>query len=527
MMNSSSRLHLRTLVVLLATFFCASLYVFSRFTVDDAFISWRYGRNLIEFGIWAYNPTPLDPTQAYTNPLFAFLSIVPGVLGMDYVLFFKLLSAIFVASLLVVPAYNSKDKLLSIFLVLCLLSLPSTIVHAFSGLETLFYGVALAVTFIALDAKRWKLASVGLTLSLLLRPEAHLLMIVILSFSILLLHPRILYWARLIGIKREDRFPLRLLFAPAVISALLAIFHFHAFGHVLPNTFFAKSDASFSSMVAAELVVFALPISISFLMGRRVVPIVIILFTAPIIIQYASSDLQMNYASRFAYHIFIPIFLYTAWAVSVGGEKNLPAIEPDQPKFAGFSRKSVGISGLVISASFLALSANSPYNAIWLANYYPRALDSHAQLGEVLLSRADAAEPTRYLIGDAGMAPFRARGINLDNVGLASSMVARGDSISEALDAYRPEFIFLHGSPLDGPWRRFSSDEIILWSRAQGYSWHCNIFWDTGYVLMVYADSIPEELSDLCAESYLVNSVSQRDYFFQHVFYPPLSFWHE
>ncbi|WP_380053875.1 hypothetical protein ACFE33_12305 [Falsihalocynthiibacter sp. SS001] len=26
-------------------------YTYARFTVDDAFITWRYGRNLVEFGL--------------------------------------------------------------------------------------------------------------------------------------------------------------------------------------------------------------------------------------------------------------------------------------------------------------------------------------------------------------------------------------------------------------------------------------------------------------------------------------------
>lgn len=63
--------------------------MFSRFTVDDAFISWRYGKNIFDFGIWNYNPSNFDMTQAYTNPIFAFLSIIPNLFRLDIVLFLR------------------------------------------------------------------------------------------------------------------------------------------------------------------------------------------------------------------------------------------------------------------------------------------------------------------------------------------------------------------------------------------------------------------------------------------------------
>lgn len=76
------------LAILAAILFAAgSLYVYSRFTVDDAFITWRYGKNLISHGIWNYSPNFVDPTQAYTNPIFAIAGIIPAAFGWDTVLF--------------------------------------------------------------------------------------------------------------------------------------------------------------------------------------------------------------------------------------------------------------------------------------------------------------------------------------------------------------------------------------------------------------------------------------------------------
>ena len=66
--------------------------LFSRLTVDDAFIGWRYGKNFVDHGIWNYNPTRFDLTEAYTNPLMVYLSIVPNILNFNIVLFYKLIS---------------------------------------------------------------------------------------------------------------------------------------------------------------------------------------------------------------------------------------------------------------------------------------------------------------------------------------------------------------------------------------------------------------------------------------------------
>ena len=82
----------KAIKLLIISGFILSFYFFSRFTVDDAFISWRYGFNLISSGHWNYNPSSLDLTQAYTNPLFAFLSILPAYFNIGVVLFFKILS---------------------------------------------------------------------------------------------------------------------------------------------------------------------------------------------------------------------------------------------------------------------------------------------------------------------------------------------------------------------------------------------------------------------------------------------------
>src|SRR3989339_418538 len=65
--------------------------LFLGFTADDALITFRYGQSLIKHGVWNWNGDSTDLVEAYTNPIYAFLSIIPHACGLNVLLFFKLL----------------------------------------------------------------------------------------------------------------------------------------------------------------------------------------------------------------------------------------------------------------------------------------------------------------------------------------------------------------------------------------------------------------------------------------------------
>ena len=91
------------LLFLLLYFFSGFIIIsnYSFLTIDDAFISWRYGLSLVESGFWNYNPSNFELVEAYTNPIFAFLSIFPALFNIDVVLFFKLLAFFLYFSLII------------------------------------------------------------------------------------------------------------------------------------------------------------------------------------------------------------------------------------------------------------------------------------------------------------------------------------------------------------------------------------------------------------------------------------------
>jgi hypothetical protein len=62
-----SSILLRLLNPPLLTIFAAVfwLFIFRNFTVDDAFIAWSHGKNLVEHGVYAFNTTGRRVQQAH------------------------------------------------------------------------------------------------------------------------------------------------------------------------------------------------------------------------------------------------------------------------------------------------------------------------------------------------------------------------------------------------------------------------------------------------------------------------------
>lgn len=147
-------------IVVLLVIAILNLWIFGRFTVDDAFITWRYGRNLVEHGIWGYNPSGFDLTQAYTNPIHAAASILPAAFGWDMVLSFKLLSLAVLAGVAALVLRQCENKPRMVLILAMIAAIPASIAHAVSGLETVLYGGALGLFFIAQEpgagARRWR-----------------------------------------------------------------------------------------------------------------------------------------------------------------------------------------------------------------------------------------------------------------------------------------------------------------------------------------------------------------------------------
>ncbi|MFG3259256.1 hypothetical protein [Streptomyces sp. NPDC048172] len=477
-------------------------WLFVRYTVDDAYISWRYGHNLVHAGVWNWNSGG-ERVEAYTNPLYTALFVLPALLRVPVELFAKLLGVALLAAYLVavrlvrVP-YAQRVALWGI----ALLS-PVFFIHLYSGLETVSFALLTALLF-AWVYRRGTLARHGHLVALavaLSRPEGMLFAAVA------------EVWAWGVGRRRDD-----LRGALAVGGVLCAYWGARTwyFGRLFPNTFYQKSlgndgwiDRAAGTLtgqggggpaVAAAFLVAACGLALA---GtslwrrtrhtrrawtaadaerlRQATPFV--LAVTAVTVQfglYASSTLAMDYANRFTWQILFPVAVVAlcrprgapaAWPLAAAALAALTQLwlwaeagrltTPMAAAVAGVAALAVAAvraprarAALPVAVAVLAavLVSYVPHTELTkLAAYRHRLEYAHQTLGRALLAQ-DAPRGT-VAIGDAGIAPFcmgtGAAGRSVyDLRGLADPYLHRGP-LPRALMGRQVQAVVVVGTPGD------------------------------------------------------------------------------
>lgn len=508
-----------------------SVYIFSRFTVDDAFISWRYGKNLASSGVWNYNPSALDATQAYTNPLYAVLAIIPNRMGWDVVLFFKVLSS----ALLVGFIYwfcrvaRASGLLAAVFV-----ALPATVIHIYSGLETFLFVFLAAVLLVALHEHRIR-TTISTTLILfIVRPETWLLAALLPAYFLfdeldvdlreVIRKP----FSYLRGLQFRWQRALRVLAALAIPLLGYFIFHRLHFGSVLPNTFYAKHGASFSVGRFVELCLYLVPIVGLVCLSRLKLAAFMGVFFGAMVLVYSTSNLQMNYAGRFAYHLFAPMYLFLVYLGSRAEGRVYFSASADFAASYSIERGALYQAAACILLAMFAGTANGGRTQLaWAATYYPRALLAHARLGKALQALAAKYDLHAFSFGDAGMAAYHAQLNALDNVGVASADVARYGVNASVLDLYQPDVVVLYAKETGAWLSEFGQQAIQDWAVSQGLQELCDIYWRQDYLLKLYARTDIGELRSVCADSKKANDKSDRLMLTSAILSPPWKYWTE
>lgn len=303
---------MKSRVILIALLFAAVLpfayqtALFYDYTNDDAFITFRYSRNLAEGRGPYYNPG--EHVEGYTNFLqmlqtaavikIAGPDAAPGIVRMLGVLFsagcvllaFFLFRGVFGG----VRGAPESAVLTGSFLAAAAVAIsPSFAVNATSALETGMFAFLLTLgVFLGLretDDGRWRGAGIAFALALLTRPEGSLLFAVwwcasAAARSAVLRrekHPR----AAAGSIFRDPVIRTLLLDAAIVTAVFLAhlAFRYAAYdGELLPNTFYAKTggfgkipaaDYSFRGLFPPVLGLFGMALAAAgFIAGRKHIP---------------------------------------------------------------------------------------------------------------------------------------------------------------------------------------------------------------------------------------------------------------
>ena len=277
------------------------------FIQDDAFISFRYARNLVDGEGLVFNPG--ERVEGYSNLLWTLLMALPIGLGLDPVPFstglgllcsLGALALCHALSRLVLPDRGMAVQLLpSLFLA----TSTSFSLWSVSGMELpLFLLLMLAGSYFLLrdlgeapsDPRRMALSGLLLGLASLTRPEGPLF--VFLAFGAILLCGR-----------GRDGFLRRMtVFALAAAGLLLPFYAWRLayYGHLVPNTYFVKAAGG----------MYAIEHGVAYLKGLLLFNHNGVLMGLALIGLFGGKDVRLK---AFAFAV---VLAYTAYMVKIGGD---------------------------------------------------------------------------------------------------------------------------------------------------------------------------------------------------------------
>lgn len=474
-----------------------ALWLAFPYTVDDAFITFRYADVLVHHGRAAFNAVG-PPAEGYTSPLWMLACALPLALGLGPVTFSKVagigcfLGALAAAG---VVTWRLTDRLpprlrgaLAATPALLLGVDPATAIHAVSGMETgaftlcLAGSSALAVELLERPGERllraWAVACLvtGLT-----RPEGNLFALAQ-AVALVTLLPAA--W--------RGRAVKALLLAWVLPGAAYFAARWAYYGLPLPLPFYVKV-ASAGPFAGAKTVqaflesrgpaLLGLAVLGAALHWRRALPATLGL--AALLLFFCAPEHVMGFEWRYVFPL-APLLVALA-AAAFDGLAALPRRWAPWPGLAATAALLAPAWGLARSAE----DRVAPYLAYW------RGLEqAHVRLG-----RALAAHPALKLaIGDAGAAPFYARVETIDTFGLNDPVLARARPWApDSVLAREPDLVVLISSSPTA-FEPHLAHERLLFDAAtsRGYArWRTLEFASTYHLWLLVRTDRPQPTLDL------------------------------
>lgn len=387
-----------------------------QFTVDDAFISFRYGKNLVAHHVWNWNSSG-PHEEAYTSALYTALSVIPAVLHLSPALFFKFVGLGCVGVMVYRLRAVSASPHAFLLGVLLIALHPWVWLHAFSGLETPLYMVLLLE--MAICVHRAPVASAGWVYALFLllpltRPEG----VVFAGVGVGL------FWYRRGDAARHSG----ALVAVLLIAVLYFYARWHYFQHLLPNPYYFKlAPASWNETVANVLRnlteskgYFLVLLLVCVFARRSYVRIFALCGVVLLLLLYAPHDMHMNYADRFYFQVAFPLLLFFLIAEDLA----------PMARLAG------------VIATVCLFSVTVPYLRTGL-RYFPLRVQSDLDLGRRL---APFATGHTMLTPNAGAIPYYSGWVAYDFFGLGTYCVAHDGMSVGLLKELHPDLILVEST---------------------------------------------------------------------------------
>lgn len=389
------------------------------FTIDDAYITFRYSDNLAAGNGPVWNVGE-DPVEGFTNFLWMVWHAPFALLGLDLPLVAKLTSFVAGAAALVmlVRYCHQRYGLVSALVAGgALVVFVPTYFHVTSGLETIaFAALLLRVVIVGLRAingqpvRTWEPALL-LVLAGMLRPE-----------GVLAALPAFAAWLWTV---RRDRRAWVWTAGAAVVGAAYFGWRWSYYGHLFPNTFYVKfGNVDAGAIWLENTVPVLLPLllcTVALLIRRdtRWSGVVLCATVGATYLTYMVSGPTMDYLYRFAYHAF-PVLCLAA-GLLVG------------PVRRWWLASGIG----AVAVGWVAVTGVQAPDLALIANYGPDLARAHVPIGQGL-ARADVPADLRTLaVGDAGAIPYYSGWTTVDFIGLNDEPVAHGADVTDrVLDAH-------------------------------------------------------------------------------------------
>ncbi len=423
------------------------------FTVDDAFIFFRYSRNLANGIGPTYNATP-PPAEGYTSFLWMLLMAIPHWLNIDVVLFSKTLGLLFTlltfitAYALVIQLYNAKENpggnLPGIVVVFMLATFLPTGIHAIAGMETsLFTFLLIAFTYaIVKGIEEEKTLKVVPFLGLLCgftRPEGNLIVLILFVMALWKI-PKSLR-------KGFIRVILITYFFPGMIYFLWRVNYYSL---LLPLPFLTKvtKQSPFSGFpYVAGFILEILPLVgifliFSLLKADKKIGLVAAAII-PLLLGYTFPRHIMGYDWRFLYPL-VPLM----FALAGKGFANILLALKSLYKDSRL-RNSVAI-GLTFGSCLIIgmISLTVTEGTLKEKQAYATAFnDVYIPLGEILRASPYKTNPPVLAITDAGVIPYISQWEVIDINGYNDPVIATsGELQSDYILSRNPDLIILVSS---------------------------------------------------------------------------------
>ncbi|MDO8594501.1 MAG: hypothetical protein Q7R93_03230 [bacterium] len=299
------------------------------FTIDDAFITFRYAENLAQHGELNWNVGE-NPVEGYTGVALPVLIAGFIKVGVSPLTASRIIGVVsfwvgFLMLFLIGRRMRIKD-ILTASMLLLYVTTPILMTHAYSGMETMLFLAVMLSSLFALIARKDRALLALLLLTSLVRPEG-------VAFSILALLS-VGYDRYRTGRQAFKSFMKDALILYVLPALVYFVWRFSYYGRLLPNTFYAKSDVGFQPHVLVDIArflrsYFAVPLLgatllfvaetdrlwetlLCYYRDRKTMFYIIAgaLFSLVVIAMLSRTHLIMNFSHRF-YTMLFPI----AWVV--------------------------------------------------------------------------------------------------------------------------------------------------------------------------------------------------------------------